>query len=1267
MSVPTGRNSNGGKEGPYVIDTADILFQQAVDSILLLEIPAEGELIIRDANPAALRMFGYAREELLGKPVSMLNADPAGGKLLKDKARGALGPEGISFEIRHRRRDGSVFTAQAAGHDVTAGGVRMAISVERDITRGKELEAKALRLATIFDNSVEAIVGIDGAGVVTDWNPSARRMFGYSVEEIVGRHISLLEPSGSGGEMAAKMELARGGERSYETIRVGKSGAAIEVDVSIAPIRDAAGGITGFSVSYRDIRERKRLEAKARRLATMAEYSAEAVVGTDLTGTITDWNPSAQRIFGYSRGEIIGNNIKLLEPPDSQGEIAAKRASARSGVQYYEARRMAQDGTIIDVAVSTAPVLDGSWKVCAFSLGYQDIRERKRAEEALRKSEHLYRTVIENIQDVYYRSDANGDLVLASPSVLKMFGYDSFQELYGKSIGRLFYVDPGDREKLLAAMQENGGHVNDYEVVLKTRAGAPLTVSTTSSIYFDGEGKAAGVEGVFRDISERKKAADALKESEGLYSAIANSAPEIVLIHREGRVLFVNDIGVKISGYDRDEILGRSLFDFITEVSGKVIRAAMTERAEGGAAADYEIEFVTKPGALLHIMVKSAPIIYKGEPAVLAVLVNVTARKEVEAALRKAKELAEAANRAKSDFLANMSHEIRTPMNSIIGMAEILLDSDLDEEQKRHLRTIEHSADALLYIINDILDLSKIEAGLFKIEETPYDPREVVESVAEMFAQRAAAKDLELILNIATDLPAAVMGDGNRLRQIFINLVGNAMKFTLKGQIKISAGVLSGAAGSWLLFSVSDTGIGISPENQKKLFTKFSQVDDSSTRKFGGTGLGLSICRSLVEMMGGTIVIESAEGKGAVFSFRLPCREAAVTPALQDDHISFSGMRALLVDDNTDSLEILVRNMATWGFKTTSAGNTPEALAVLKSGEKFDLLIVDHQMPGGDGEQFINEAVRGGTSAGAKIVMLSSRVETIPESVKRSVSAFLAKPITRSGLFNIILRVFRPALKRQSPLEVSLPKPDYSNLHVLLVEDNIDNQNLARIMIEKAGYKLDIAGNGREALEKCAVFDYDLVFMDIQMPEMDGYEAAFQLRKTEAYRKTPIIALTAHGLDSDVKKSLSFGMNAHITKPLKKKTLYEALCKWLDTRRKVLVVDDNTDNISLVELHLKGEPGLRLYRAANGKEALDLMGRTGFSLVLMDVEMPVMDGITAVKELRRMPGGGTVPVVAFSAHDDKAKIDEFLAAGYTDYLLKPMKKAGLLEKIHKYL
>ena len=746
----------------------------------------------------------------------------------------------------------------------------------------------------------------------------------------------------------------------------------------------------------------------------------------------------------------------------------------------------------------------------------------------------------------------------------------------------------------------------------------------------------------------------------------------VIAVDAAGHVVLINPLAERLTGWTQAEASGRPVDDIFRIINEHTRRPVVNPIKETLAHGTSRIlpdstMLIVRRGGECAITDSCAPVRNRDGQVVGAVMVfrDNTERKQFETRLREAKEGAEAANRAKSSFLANMSHEIRTPMNSIIGMTEILLDSRLDEEQKRHLRSIEHSADALLYIISDILDISKIEAGLLKTECAPFDPREVAERVAEMFSQHAAAGGLELLLKISTDMPVSVLGDGNRLRQILINLVGNAFKFTLKGQIKICAEFLKSDASGWLVCSVADTGIGISAENQKKLFRKFSQVDDSSTRKFGGTGLGLSISKALVEIMGGSISLESGEGKGSVLSFRLPCAQSPAEQHRREEDIPFSGMRALLVDDNADSLEILAQNMETWGFSTTSAMSSAEALKILEGSGKFDLLVVDHQ--GGDGEQFMAGAIGRAAAAGAKIMMLSSRVETIPESVRSAVSEFLSKPITRSGLFNAIRKVFRQA----DPQAVSAAEPALErgclHLGILLVDDDKDGQDVARLMMEQAGYKVDVAGNGREALEKAAAFDYDLVIMDIEMPEMDGYEAAFQLRKTEAYQRTPIIALTAHGLDSCVEKSISSGMNAHITKPVRKKALYAALDKWLDTRHKVLVVDDDPDNMALVELHLKGETGLRLYRAATGEAALGMLERTVFSLVLMDVEMPVMDGIAAVKGLRNMAGGKSVPVVACSAHDDPVKIKECLDAGCTDYLLKPVKKAGLLAKIRKYL
>jgi PAS domain S-box-containing protein len=1153
------------------------------------------------------------------------------------------------------------------------GGITGLIIAFSDIT-GQRLAEDALKKANaememFFQVVPSAVYMVDTQRRVTRWNRKAAELTGFSAEEVLGKPCTVFADIPCRRTCALYDESVPKPMTCGECIVRTKSGMSRIISKNFDVVRNAAGEVIGGIESFEDITDRRMAEARLRLLSIAADQSPASFVITNIEGRIEYVNPKFCQITGYTSAEVLGRNPRLLKSGETPAQtyVALWKTVLAGGTWRGQLHNKRKSGELFWESATISGIKDEHGAIVKLLAIKEDITERKLAMEKLAEKEATFSAITSSAQDAILMMDNSGAVSFWNPAAERILGWKA-EEALGKNLHELitperFREAHGKAFPAWRLTGEGAAVGKTLELAALRKDSSEIAVELSlSAVKLNGAWNAVGI---LRDITARKATEAALRESESLYSGIANSAPETVLIHRDGVILYVNDIGTSISGYSRAELVGSSIFKFITEASKTAILSSMYKREGSAPVGDYEVEFVTRPGKTLDLLVKSAPIVYKGEPAVLVVLVNITARKEEEAALQKAKQAAEAASHAKSDFLANMSHEIRTPMNSIIGMSEILLDSALAEDQRRHLQTIQHSAEALLYIINDILDISKIEAGLLTIEKEPYDPREVAESVTEMFARRAAEKGLELMLKVSTNMPPAVMGDGNRLRQIFINLVGNAMKFTLKGQIKIGAELLKGPAGDWLLFSVTDTGVGISPENQKKLFKKFSQVDDSSTRKYGGTGLGLSITKALVEMMGGSVSLESAEGKGSTFSFRLPCEPAASPRPQRADEVSFSGMHALLVDDNADSLEILSQNMATWGFTTATACNALEALKVLKSGGKFDLLLVDHQMPGGDGEQFIAGAA--GAAGGAKIIMLSSRVETIPESVKPAVSAFLSKPITRSGLFNAILRVFRPAAPEAASSETPAVQRDYSYLRILVVEDNVDNQNLARLMLEKTGYKLDIAANGREALEKCAAFNYDLVLMDIQMPEMDGHEAAFQLRKTEAYRKTPIIALTAHGLDSDIKKSLSFGMNAHITKPLKKKVLYEALDKWLDTRKKVLVADDSPDNQALAELFLKGETGLRLYRASNGKEALEMLRRNIFSLVLMDMEMPVMDGLTAVRELRAAPGGKAVPVVAFSAHDNQEKVKECLAAGCTDYLVKPVKKAGLLEKVRKYL
>ena len=862
-------------------------------------------------------------------------------------------------------------------------------------------------------------------------------------------------------------------------------------------------------------------------------------------------------------------------------------------------------------------------------------------------------------------TDASGNIRYVNPAFTALTGYSS-KEVLGKNPRVLKSGEtPPERYTDLWNTITRGGtwHGEFYN---KRKNGTTFCEAAIISGIRDERGNIIKYLGIKEDITEKKAVEADLKENEDKYRGIFETLLDLYYqTDMSGKLTMVSPSVLELTGYTVDECIGKNVIELYVDPAE---RAGLLEALKSkGSVRGYEVTLRRKDGSLTTAQVNSRLKFDKtGKPAAVeGTLRDITEITRAKEELKKAKEAAEAASLAKSEFLANMSHEIRTPMNSIIGMSEILMDAPLSEDYKKHLRTIQRSADALLYIINDILDIAKVEAGRMKVEKKPYDPREVAESAAEMFSQRADAKGLELLLRISPEVPTAVLGDGNRLRQILINLVGNAIKFTSKGQIQVGVERRREPGGDWLEFSVADTGIGISPENRKKLFNKFTQVDDSSTRKYGGTGLGLIISKNLAEIMGGSMTMEGAAGGGSVFSFRLPCQEAPAA-AKAGEGVSFSGMRALLVDDNPASLEILAQDMSARGFATESYSDPLKALSALKAGKKFDLLVVDHRMPGMDGGRLVAEAFKPGSGSGAKVLMMSMTPGEVEESVKKYISGYVSKPITRSVLFNAILKIFSPAPEavRENPAPGA--RRDFSYLRILVVEDNPDNQNLIRLFLERAGYRMDLAENGRIALEKCAAFNYDLVFMDIQMPEMDGHEAALQLRKMEAYRKTPIIALTAHGLESDMAKSIASGMNAHLTKPIKKALLFDVLGKWLDTRHKVLVVDDDPDNIVLIDDFLKGEKDIRLWHAGSAREMLDLASANDFSLVLMDMEMPVMDGSFALKTLRA-GGSCAAPVLAFTADDDPARIKECFDAGCADYILKPVKKAELLAKLRKHL
>ncbi len=768
-------------------------------------------------------------------------------------------------------------------------------------------------------------------------------------------------------------------------------------------------------------------------------------------------------------------------------------------------------------------------------------------------SESRFRRIVESADDIIYRTDAEGRFDYVNPAAEEAFSL-SEAELLGRPFLDVVRPDYRDQARRFYEDQRQQEIPNTYcEFPLVARGGEDRWVGQRVQRLAE-DGRFTGLQAVARDVTERSLLQQAIeREREQLRQIVTHAPVAMAMLDREGRHLAHSRRWLRYLRVEDPSVVGRTLDEAWPGMPARY-REVFERALRGELVSEPEDALEREDGTRVFLRWTVHP----WRDAQGGVAGVVLAVQSIDLLVR-ARQAALEASRLKSEFVANMSHEIRTPMNGVIGMTRLLLDTSLTPEQREYAEVIDHSGRALLEIINDILDFSKIEAGRVDLEIVDFDLRRAVREVLGSFAEAAQAKGLELLCLIRHDVPSALRGDPGRLRQVLTNLVGNAVKFTERGEVVLRVTLAESGEGAVAVrFEVRDTGIGIDPELKPRLFQSFVQADGSATRRYGGTGLGLAISRRLVSMMGGTIDVESRPGRGATFWFtvRLELQGPEASASTAGAPTRLAGRRVLVVDDNATNRQILKQQLGYWGLRTTAVESGARALAALReaaaSGPGYDLAILDMKMPEMDGLDLARAIKEEPSLFAVKLVLLTSFGQRGhgAEAARIGISAYLTKPVDEADLYDCLVEVMDEGRRKRAPHLVTRHtlrelRP-LAGAQVLVAEDNEVNQKVAVRILEKLGYRVEVADDGREALEACARVAYDAVLMDGQMPGMDGYEATRRIReREEGGRRLPIIAMTASAMKGDREKCLEAGMDDYVSKPVTPEALAAVLRRWV--------------------------------------------------------------------------------------------------------------------------
>jgi PAS domain S-box-containing protein len=940
--------------------------------------------------------------------------------------------------------------------------------------------------------------------------------------------------------------------------------------------------------------ERDRIEDALReseeRYRELFENAKDAIYVHNLKGVYLSCNRAAVKLSGYTQEEIIGRNFSEFLAPEFSQSIRSQMQQklAEHGETVYEIEVVAKDGRRVPVEVSSRLIYENGIAIGVQGTG-RDITERKR-------TEHERDVMSEVIQSVNLTSNLDELLKQVHASLKRLVYaenccvilYDKQTDLFESPL----FVDTVEQNPFPRAL----GNSCAAKVFRSRR---PLLLNETSFAELRDSGEVellgrpapsflavplitpAETIGVIavqhyerdnvytqRDVEflsavaahlalaiERKRAEEAMVESEQRFRDLFENASDVIYTADfNGKFTSLNKSGERMTGYSREEAAHLNFSDVVAPETMSLVREMVQRKLRGNTETVYELEMFRKDGEPLQMEVSSRAIFKHGKPiGIQGIGRDISQRKQVETELKRARDAAIESSRVKSEFLANMSHEIRTPMNAILGMTELTLDTELNAEQREYLGIVKSSTHSLLTIINDILDFSKIEAGKLALDTIDFSLQEALSATTRTVALEAHEKGLELAFAASEDVPDCLLGDPGRLQQVVLNLLGNAVKFTAAGEIVVRVERESSIDNEVVLhFSVADTGIGIPVDKQKVIFAAFAQADGSTTRRYGGTGLGLAISSQLVEMMGGRIWVESKENKGSTFHFTARFGLQTERPARTSlPPAQLRGGRALIVDDNSANRRILIELLTRWQMKPVAVESGRQAIAALESarrtGQEFSLVLLDTCMPDMDGFSVAEQIRDSEAGAGTTIMMLTSLDQQLSMSRIRAlgITSYLVKPISQSDLFNAIHSVLGTSEEDETVAvapEIALKLPGRS-LHFLLAEDNEVNQKLAVWILQKRGHTLTVVPNGKRAVEALAQEKFDAVLMDVQMPEMNGFEATALIRQREKINggHLPIIAMTALAMKGDRERCLAAGMDEYIAKPIQADQIFQAV------------------------------------------------------------------------------------------------------------------------------